>query len=135
MCRWLAAPQESSRRMSRESNRVAAREYALGDAPSELDRLRWQAARLQTHTDRVLRDESERSFDAIVGRLVLTHGDDPVALLRVAIERLRPGGLAAFQEADFTLSDYLLALEKEKLPLTNQVCQWIQMAREATSMN
>jgi ubiquinone/menaquinone biosynthesis C-methylase UbiE len=75
------------------------------------------------------------SFDAVAGRLILTHLDDPAATLSVAVEQLRSGGVVAFQEADSTLSDSLLSLHKEKLRLTCQVCEWIKLARRGTSMN
>lgn len=42
------------------------------------------------------------TFDAIVGRFILQHLSDPVALLRVLAQRLRPGGVVAFQEYDLT---------------------------------
>jgi SAM-dependent methyltransferase len=41
-------------------------------------------------------------FDAVVGRWVLMHVPDPVALLRHAATRLRAGGIVAFHENDFT---------------------------------
>jgi SAM-dependent methyltransferase len=43
-----------------------------------------------------------QEFDAIVGRLILQHVPDPAALLRLLTQRLRPGGLIAFQEYDLT---------------------------------
>jgi len=42
-------------------------------------------------------------FDAVVGRLVLQHIPDPVAVLATAHRHLRVGGIAAFQEADWTI--------------------------------
>jgi SAM-dependent methyltransferase len=42
-------------------------------------------------------------FDAVVGRLILKFIKDRVALLRRLSQQLRPGGILAFQEADFTL--------------------------------
>jgi ubiquinone/menaquinone biosynthesis C-methylase UbiE len=43
-------------------------------------------------------------FDAVVGRLILVHTDDPNAIIRHVVSLLRRGGLIAFQEADFTRS-------------------------------
>ena len=40
----------------------------------------------------------EREFDAAVGRFVLMFVDDPAAVLHHLSERLRPGGIVAFQE-------------------------------------
>lgn len=42
--------------------------------------------------------EVERPFDAAVGRLVLMYTNDPTAALRHIAERVRPGGVVAFQE-------------------------------------
>ena len=44
----------------------------------------------------------EDEFDAVVGRWVLMYVPDPAALLRSLIARLRPGGIVAFHENDFT---------------------------------
>jgi ubiquinone/menaquinone biosynthesis C-methylase UbiE len=82
-----------------------------------------------------LRLNLDGPFDALVGRLVLTHVADPVATLRRAIRHVREAGIVAFQEADATLSDYLLHLNRHELPLTWQVCEWIKLARRGTSMN
>jgi SAM-dependent methyltransferase len=40
------------------------------------------------------------AFDAVVGRLVLVHVADPVAVLRHLAGLVRPGGVVAFQEVD-----------------------------------
>ena len=40
----------------------------------------------------------EGKFDAIIGRLILLHIADPVALLRQLVTHLRPGGLVAFED-------------------------------------
>jgi 2-polyprenyl-3-methyl-5-hydroxy-6-metoxy-1,4-benzoquinol methylase len=42
------------------------------------------------------------SFDAVVGRYVLIHQDDPAALLKAAAQHVRPGGAIAFHELDVT---------------------------------
>lgn len=46
--------------------------------------------------------ELDDDFDAIVGRLILIHLREPAATLRSLVRHLRPGGLVAFQDADFT---------------------------------
>jgi ubiquinone/menaquinone biosynthesis C-methylase UbiE len=40
----------------------------------------------------------DRSFDAVVGRSVLNHNPDPVAMLRSVARPVIPGGVVAFQE-------------------------------------
>jgi ubiquinone/menaquinone biosynthesis C-methylase UbiE len=73
-------------------------------------------------------------FDALVGRFVLTHLADPVAVLRTCLPRLRSGAVVAFQEVDFTLCDHLRRAQRDRLPLVNQVCDWIEqgMAQATT---
>jgi ubiquinone/menaquinone biosynthesis C-methylase UbiE len=44
----------------------------------------------------------DRDFDAVVGRLILLYLGNPAEVLRRAASHLRPGGIVAFQEADFT---------------------------------
>lgn len=44
----------------------------------------------------------EGGFDAVIGRVVLMYLADPVAAVRSAAERVRPGGLVCFHEADLT---------------------------------
>jgi len=41
-------------------------------------------------------------FDAAIGRFVLMYQGDPSAAIRAASDRVRPGGIVAFQEADWT---------------------------------
>jgi ubiquinone/menaquinone biosynthesis C-methylase UbiE len=61
-------------------------------------------------------------FDAVVGRLVLLHTPDPVAMLRGLSHQLRPGGVAVFQE----LHQSLTSLQSSPpLPLWGQVWSWI----------
>jgi ubiquinone/menaquinone biosynthesis C-methylase UbiE len=43
-----------------------------------------------------------KDFDAVVGRWVLMHVPDPTALLRHVAGCLKPGGIVAFHENDFT---------------------------------
>lgn len=44
----------------------------------------------------------DSDFDALAGRWVLMHMPDPTATLRNLATRLRPGGIVAFHENDFT---------------------------------
>ena len=45
--------------------------------------------------------QPERTFDAVVGRHILIHVKDPLAVLRKASECLSESGVAVFQEYDF----------------------------------
>ncbi len=68
-------------------------------------------------------------FDAVVGRLVLMYMADPAAALRHLATRLRPGGIVAFQEVEFT--PYLAALHSDT-PLVNQLIQWAREVFESS---
>ncbi|MDE3199083.1 MAG: methyltransferase domain-containing protein [Acidobacteriota bacterium] len=54
------------------------------------------------HRD-VMTFEPDRKFDAVVGRHILIHTLDPLAVLKSAYRLLQPRGIAAFQEFDFGL--------------------------------
>jgi ubiquinone/menaquinone biosynthesis C-methylase UbiE len=42
-------------------------------------------------------------YDAVIGRHILIHTPDPLAVVRIAHSRLTPGGVAVFQEFDFSV--------------------------------
>lgn len=65
--------------------------------------------------------ELENDFDALTGRLVLMYMADPADALKQLAARLRPGGIAAFQEADFTPYRWLTHPDT---PLANQLIEW-----------
>ena len=60
-------------------------------------------------------------FDAVVGRLVLMYMADPADALKHLATHLRPGGIIAFQEVDFT--PYTAALHPDT-PLANKLIDW-----------
>jgi ubiquinone/menaquinone biosynthesis C-methylase UbiE len=62
--------------------------------------------------------EPEAPADAVVGRHILIHSRDPLTVLRRASKILRPGGVAAFQEFDFSL--FLPSFPP--LPLRDRAC-------------
>jgi ubiquinone/menaquinone biosynthesis C-methylase UbiE len=62
----------------------------------------------------------EGDFDAVVGRLILLHLSNPAEALRVITRHLRPGGIVAFQEADFTNGPVALP----ESPLNQQLWSW-----------
>lgn len=74
-------------------------------------------------------------FDALVGRLILTHLADPVAALIQGLEHVRKEGMVAFQESDTTLAEVLLEQHRTELPLVYQIMQWIKLAEEGSSRN
>ena len=61
-------------------------------------------------------------FDAIVGRFVLMYMADPRAAFTTLMTHLKPGGIAAFQEPEYTLYPALLHPDT---PLINQLITWI----------
>jgi SAM-dependent methyltransferase len=66
----------------------------------------------------------DTDFDAAVGRLVLMYNPDIVAALRAARKRVTPGGIVAFQEADFTFFCHSVP----STPLVTSVHDWISGA-------
>jgi ubiquinone/menaquinone biosynthesis C-methylase UbiE len=67
-------------------------------------------------TSMVLDDD----FDAVVGRWILMDLSDPVAVLRGLVGRVRPGGVIAFLENDFTYPPTTFPPS----PLHQQVMRW-----------
>lgn len=61
-------------------------------------------------------------FDAIVGRFVLMYMADPGEAFAQLITHLKPGGIVAFQEPEYTLYPALL---HPNTPLMNQLIRWI----------
>lgn len=62
----------------------------------------------------------DSDFDAVVGRLILLYLGNPAEALRVAAGHLRPGGIVAFQEADFTTGPLTVPAS----PLNQRMWQW-----------
>jgi hypothetical protein len=59
-------------------------------------------------------------FDAVVGRWILMYLPDTAAVLRGLVDRLRTGGVIAFQENDFTYPPTTFP----PAPLHQQVMRW-----------
>ncbi len=64
----------------------------------------------------------DEKFDVLVGRFVLMYMADPVAALTKLIPHIKPGGIVAFQEPEYTLYP---AYQHPDTPLMNQLYQWI----------
>lgn len=64
----------------------------------------------------------EEQFDALVGRFVLMYMADPVAALKQLITHIKPGGIVAFHEPEYTLYP---TYHHPDTPLMNQLYQWI----------
>jgi SAM-dependent methyltransferase len=64
----------------------------------------------------------EQDFDAVVGRFVLMWLPDPLAVLERVVKNLRPGGVVAFQDNDFTFS----ILASDPLPLFDKLNTWLK---------
>jgi ubiquinone/menaquinone biosynthesis C-methylase UbiE len=60
-------------------------------------------------------------FDAVVGRAVLLYIADPVEAIQSVLRCLRPGGIVAFHEYDFTT----LGLSVPQSPLTERIRYWV----------
>ena len=65
--------------------------------------------------------ELPKDFDGIVGRLVLMYMADPADALKHLASHVRPGGIVAFQEVDF--SPYSVAVHSDT-PLINDLIKW-----------
>ncbi len=68
-------------------------------------------------------------FDAVAGRFVLMYTPDPAETLTRLAAHLKPGGIAAFQEPEYTLYK---ALSSAGAPLMRQLIEWIVSAFECS---
>ena len=60
-------------------------------------------------------------FDALIGRLVLMYMADPAEALKQLAARVRPGGIVAFQEVDFTP---YRQMQRPDTPVANKLIDW-----------
>ncbi len=65
--------------------------------------------------------ELSESFDAVVGRLVLMYMSDPTQALKQLTTHLKPGGIVAFQEADFIAFE---SIKHRDTPILNNLTKW-----------
>ena len=69
-------------------------------------------------------------FDAVIGRYVLIHQADPVALIRAAAGLVRPGGIVAFQEL---CAHGQLVRSLPSVSLWQQTWEWCKRALQAAA--
>ena len=62
------------------------------------------------------------TMDAVVGRLVLMYMADPPAAMKHLTQCLRPGGIVAFEEVDFT---FYRSSARPDTPLMNNLAEWL----------
>ena len=72
----------------------------------------------------------DRPFDAIVGRMVLMHSGDPVAMLRRLTAHLRPGGIVAFLEPAWSF-----ARAEPPVPLYERCLRWVVQALQSVGVD
>ena len=88
------------------------RVLGLDRDPLALDRARQRAVELgcsswvSFQTTRLEDFSTTDVFDAVVGRYVLLYQPNPAATLRQMTQFLRPGGIVAFHEVDFSLREF-----------------------------
>jgi SAM-dependent methyltransferase len=78
-------------------------------------------AHVQFVEDNLEKPKLDGDFDAIVGRLILVHLRDPVAVVRAFTQRLRGPRLAVFQDIDWSIGP----ISRPRSPLLAQVWRWI----------
>ncbi len=71
----------------------------------------------------------EEKFDALIGRFVLMYMSDPVVALAKLITHLKPCGVVAFQEPEYTLYP---GFSDPDSPLVNKLYKWIVEAFESS---
>lgn len=95
--------------------------------PTILDTARQRAADVGTRNVEFIASDARtldfpNKFDAIVGRFVLMYMAAPGEAFAQLITYLKPGGIVAFQEPEYTLYPALL---HPNTPLMNQLIRWI----------
>lgn len=70
--------------------------------------------------------ELDHDFDALVGRAVLMYIPQPEEFLKAVLKHVRPGGIVAFQEVDFTIRPVAIPM----LPLYKKAWDWFYSTME-----
>ena len=66
----------------------------------------------------------DNDFDAVVGRNILMYVANPTEVLRICASHLRPGGVVAFQEVEWSLTERGAGMSSLP-PLVQQAATWI----------
>lgn len=66
----------------------------------------------------------DTDFDAVVGRNILMYVANPAEVLRLCASHLRPGGIVAFQEVEWSLTEQVDGMSALP-PLVQQTASWI----------
>ncbi len=95
--------------------------------PAILDTARQRASdKGMTHIEFIAGDartiDFDKKFDVLMGRFVLMYMSDPVSALKQLITHLKPCGIVAFQEPEYTLYP---SYHHPATPLMNQLYRWI----------
>jgi SAM-dependent methyltransferase len=73
----------------------------------------------------------EPGFDAIIGRLILLHVPDAVALLHALVRHLRRGGVMVFSEPDLIR----MGASFPAMPALEQLCDWAPQAHRSLGVD
>ncbi len=95
--------------------------------PVILETARWRATEVGMRNVEFIAGDARTldfadKFDAIVGRFVLMYMADPGKAFAKLVTHLKPSGIVAFQEPEYTLYP---ALSHPDTPLMNQLVKWI----------
>ena len=111
----FVGPEGSVLGIDRSEDAVAlARQRALS---ADLTNVRFETGNLENL------EQQQQTFDALVGRLIMVHMNDPATLLKDLASRIRPGGLIILQEWDISSCG-----SYPQVPLYNQCGEWIRQA-------
>ena len=99
---------------------VELKAAAVETARARLAAIGWRNVEYRTGAIETV--ELERDFDAVVGRFVLMWLPDPLAVLERVVKHVRPGGVVAFQDNDFTFS----IVASAALPVFDRLGAWMK---------
>src|SRR5260370_25264380 len=66
----------------------------------------------------------DNHIDAVVGRNVLMYVADPAEVLRICADHLQPGGVMAFQEVEWSITERVDSMPSVA-PLVQQAATWM----------